>query len=237
MSEQRTQFNLLPDVKQSNVKSQRTRRLITSTATLASVVAASLFIIMLFTVYAVQKKQLSDADKTIAEYSQKLNSTENLNDILTVQNQLSSLVDLHKNKHAASRIFDYMPAVTPSNIKLANIALDLGANTIQIDGSADFQKTVNTFVDTLKFTTYSLGGDGTGQTAFPSVVLSSFGVEEGNATFSLNVSFDPTLFSNSTVDSSGSPTTPKLNVPKLSTTRVLSNDPNNVLFSGQGSGN
>lgn len=231
----RAQFNLLPDIKQTGVKLQRTQRLIASTAIVIGLISATIFLLMLLTVYGLQKKQLSDADKNIATYNQKLASTESLGRILTVQNQLTTLSSLHQNKHAASRIFSYMPEVTPSNVNLNNLALDLTANTIQIDGTADSQKSVNTFVDTLKFTTYSLGSDA-GKTAFPSVVLSSFGIGEGQASFSVNISFDPVLFSNHTTDSSGNSVTPKLSVPKLTSTRSVIDNPANILFNGQGGG-
>ncbi|KKU20245.1 MAG: hypothetical protein UX30_C0003G0120 [Candidatus Saccharibacteria bacterium GW2011_GWA2_46_10] len=232
----RAQFNLLPDIKQTGVKLQRSRRLVASTAVLVSIISAAIFVLMLLTVYGIQKKQLSDTDKDITSYSQKLAATENLDRILTVQNQLTTLSGLHQNKHAVSRIFTYMPEVTPSNVNLSNLSLDLTADTIQIDGTADSQKSVNTFVDTLKFTTYSLGSDTTAKTAFPSVVLSSFGIGEGRASFSVNVTFDAVLFSSSAIDSSGNSVAPKLDVPKLTSTRSVLDDPSNVLFNGQGGG-
>lgn len=229
----RAQFNLLPDIKQTNVKTQKTRRLVTSTAVMVSLVAVGIFALMLLTVYGLQKKQLSDADGDIKKYSEQLRATPNLDKILTVQNQLNTLTGLHQSKHAASRIFNYMPEITPSNINLGNLALDFTANTMQIDGTADSQKTVNTFVDTLKSTTYTLGEDTATKPAFPSVILSSFGVGEGKASFSLSVSFDAVLFSNNATDQSGSLVTPKLSVPKLSSRSVL-DDPSNILFDGQG---
>ncbi|OGL34561.1 hypothetical protein A3F65_02880 [Candidatus Saccharibacteria bacterium RIFCSPHIGHO2_12_FULL_47_16b] len=229
----RAQFNLLPDIKQTGVKLERSRRLLTSGVLLVSLISAAIFVLLLLTVYGIQKKQLSDADKSITSYSQQLANTENLDRILTVQNQLATLSGLHQNKHAVSRIFAYMPDITPSNVSLSNLSLDLAANTIQIDGTADSQKSVNTFVDTLKFTTYSLGSDDGGQKAFPSVVLSSFGIGEGKASFSVNVTFNPILFSSNAVDSSGANVTPKLSVPKQTSNRSALDDP---LFTGQGGG-
>lgn len=226
------QFNLLPDIKMVGVKLQKTRKLVTSAAVLISAVSLALLLIMMLTVYVVQKKQLSDAGGDIASMSERLRSTENLDKILTIQNQLNTLTGLHKNKHATSRIFTYVPEVTPSNVNLGNLSIDLAASTIQIDGTADSQKTVNIFVDTLKFTTFTLGSDSSAHSAFPSVVLSSFSIAEAKASFSLNITFDPALFANNAVDSSGNPTVPKLNVPKLTSTRSVTEDPSNVLFNG-----
>ncbi len=72
--------------------------------------------------------------------------------VLTVQNQLKTLVTLHENKHVTSRVFDYLSQVTPPNANLARLSIDYGLNIITIDATADSAATVNKFVDTLKFT-------------------------------------------------------------------------------------
>lgn len=228
------QLNLLPDLKQKSVKTQKTRTVITSASILVTAVSVGIFIVMLLSVYVVQKKQISDANKDLTTYSKKLSDVADLNSILTVQNQLSSLSQLHKDKHASSRLFDYLPLVTPNNISLSTMSVDFGANTMDVEGTADSQKSVNTFIDTLKFTTYTLDTKSKAVSAFPSVVESNFSIGSGSVSFSLNVSFDPALFSNSTSDSNGKLVAPKLNVPQQTTTR--SNVDPSGLFNGNSGG-
>src|SRR5207244_2785243 len=112
-----------------------------------------------FAVDVVQKKQLSDADKSIVTYTSQLKAIPNVNKIITVQNQLQALVGLHQNKHISSRLFTYLPSVTPTKAHVNQIKMDLVANTIELTGTADSHQTINTFIDTLKFTTYKIGND------------------------------------------------------------------------------
>ncbi|MEK7561242.1 MAG: PilN domain-containing protein [Patescibacteria group bacterium] len=231
----RVQFNLLPDTKLAAVKSSRSRNLAVSVALIISAASAAIFLILLATTSVIQKKQLSDADKAIATQTAKLQSMTGLDKMITVQNQLSTLVDLHKNKHISSRIFSYLPEVTPTQVSLGRLSMDFKANTMQIDGTALDQKSVNTFIDTLKFTTYIVNSDDSPKSAFPSVVESSFSIAAKNVSFSLNVTFDPALFGNNVLDSQGHAKAPSLQVPKLTTTRSVTDDPANLLFNGQNS--
>ena len=229
----KAQFNLLPDAKLTAVKSDRSRNLIVSVAVIASIVSAALFLLTLTTASVLQKKQLSDADKEIAVETAKLQGISGLDKIITVQNQLGTLVDLHKNKHISSRIFTYLPEVTPTQVSLSRLSIDFKSNSLQIDGTAASQKSVNIFIDTLKFTTYTINPEDSPKSAFPSVVESSFSIGATSVSYSLNVTFDPVLFSNANIDSSGRSKAPLLQVPKLTTTRSVSEDPANLLFNGQ----
>lgn len=223
----RVQLNLLPDVKLDYLKAQHTRNLVVGISILVSAVALVIFLIMLTTVGVVQKKQLSDADKSIEQYSKQLQAVPNINKILTVQNQLQSLVTLHQNKHAVSRLFTYLPEVTPTNVNIGQISVDFSTNSMDISGTAASQQAINTFVDTLKFTTYKVGQE-EAKPAFPSVVESSFGIDKTGASYGLSIEFDPILFSNNLNGQ-----VPQLVVPQLTTTRSLLADPSNALFNGR----
>lgn len=225
----RVQFNLLPDVKQKYINIQRTKKTITAIAFLVSAGTVATLVIMLSIVYGVNKLQLSSADNSVKNYEQQLSKIPDLNKILTVQNQLASLASLHQNKHVSSRLFDYLTQITPPQVKMGRLQTDFAANTMQISGTADSQKTINIFIDTLKFTTYKIEGKDTAKKAFLSVIESSFGLDQKGASYGLTVQFDPALFTNSQNIS--------LNVPAgLSTTRSVLDDPSNILFNGQTGG-
>lgn len=218
------QFNLLPDVKEQYINTERSRRLVTSIALLASAVSIAIFLLVLFTVDVVQKKQLSDADGQAKQAASQLQKISGIDRVVTVRNQLQTLSGLHQNKHAISRIFLYMPQLTPSSAAIGNMALDLSANTLQISGNADSQATINTFVDTLKYATYKTSNQDSEHPAFSSVVLTSFSVAPGRAGYSINANFDPVLFSNPLA------TPPVLTVKNQVTTRSVIDDPANLLF-------
>jgi Tfp pilus assembly protein PilN len=224
------QFNLLPDIKLKYIEAQRSRNLVFGVALLVSAAAIVGFLIMLFTVEVVQKKQLDNANKAVTSASQQLQGISDLDKVLTVQNQLQTLTSLHASKHITSRLFSYLPEVTPTDVNISSVNLDTTNNTLAITGTADSQLSVNTFIDTLKFTTYKANSQDSEHVAFPSVVEDSFSFDQGKASFSLTVGYDPVLFSNTTGQ------TPQLIIHNQVTTRSVLEDPSNVLFNGQPNG-
>jgi Tfp pilus assembly protein PilN len=224
----RVQFNLLPNVKQEYIGALRTKRTILTGALIVSAVSFLIFLFMLATVYVINKKQISDAGKDINNYKSQINNIPDINKILTVQSQLSSIVGLQQNKHISSRIFTYLPLVTPKTVNIGRFSVDYASNTIEESGTSDSQKSINTFIDTLKYTTYKLNGQPSGKQAFPTVVESTFGFSNGKANYSLSITFDPALFTSSQAV--------ELVVPAgKETTRSVSDDPS-ALFNGENSG-
>lgn len=213
------QFNLLPDVKIEYVKAQRSKRLVTVAAIFATAVSFGIFILLLIIVQGVQKTSLDHLDKDIKDYSAELRNTPDLNKILTVQDQLSALGSLHDQKVAASRMFAVMQSVTPADVTISDHSVDFTANTMTISGDAPGLDRVNTFTDTLKFTTFTKG-DSEGSKAFSNVVLSQFGRDEDGSTYTITLSYDPILFSNQEEIS--------LSVPKTVTTRSFVEQPASI---------
>jgi len=189
------QFNLLPDVKLEYVKTQRTKHLLTLLSFAASAAGLALLVLSATTVYVVQKKSLHDLNSDINKYSNQLKAVPDLNKILTVQNQLSTLTSLHDQKPVTSRLFGYISQVTPAQANLSKLTIDYTANTLIIGGKAPSLDVVSTYTDTLKATKYSKGQGDDGKThAFSNVVLATFGRDDTGATFTINLSFDPAIF-------------------------------------------
>lgn len=228
------EFNLLPDVKMAYVKAAKVKKLVVSISMLVTAVCFGLLVIMLFLADVVQKSQLKSADKAIASATTQLKAIPNVDRIVTVQNQLEQLTTLHSGKHLSSRLFAYLPELTPIKAGISKIKLDFAANTMEISGTADTQQTVNQFIDTLKFTTYKIG-DTDSTKAFPSVQETSFtfnssGQSSGGNSgvdYSITSTFDPALFTVSTTGQN-----PILEVPSKTTTRSTLDDPANPLFNG-----
>ena len=191
------QLNLLPDIKLQYLKAQRARRIITAIAILITVLSVTLLIV-LFGINRLQKQHLSDLSKDIKSKSAALRSQPDAEKILTVQNQLNSLTNLHSAKPAASRIFDDLNNITPAQISLSDYSLDFATQQINITGSAESLNAVNKYIDTLKFTKYVEGDTST--LAFKDVVLDSFGITTGSndvsqpATFSVKFTYDPIIY-------------------------------------------
>jgi Tfp pilus assembly protein PilN len=194
------QFNLLPDIKQAYIKSEHTKRLVVGVSVIVSVVALVVFVIMVSTVYVVQKKSISDLNNNIQTNSMALKDTANLTKILTVQSQLNSLSTLNSQSPAASRLFGFLSQLTPTQATISDLQISFTQGTVTINGNAPSLDVVNTYVDDLKYTSYTVGGQNGSTSAFSSVVLASFGFgSSGTATYSITFNFDPTLFNNADV--------------------------------------
>ena len=188
------QLNLLPDVKQEYLKAERTKRLVVVSAVSVTAAALGILILLAAVVFVFQKKYMNDLTKDITTYSNDLKNTTDLDKILTVQNQLNAVNTLHEKKQDTARLMPFIRQITPVQASVSNATIDFDTTTITLTGAADSLVTVNKFVDTLKFTNYKLDG---GETkAFSDVVLSSFGRADKGASYTLTLSFDPTIFDN-----------------------------------------
>ena len=205
------QFNLLPDIKVRYLKVKRQQHLVVLVSIVACLAAVVIFLMSLSVVYGVQKKSLNDLNKDIKTSSNKLESTKDLTKVLTVQNQLKSLPSLHDSKVVSSRLYDYLTQVTPADATITKLDADFTLNTMLIAGESKDLETVNKFVDTLKFTKYTVGSQKEEHSAFSAVVLASFSRDSKTATYNISLNFDPVVFNGTQ--------SVKLTVPQVISTR------------------
>lgn len=189
------QFNLLPDVKIEYIKARRAKRVVILISAMATSAALAIFVLLFITVNIFQKNHIADLTEDIESQRIQLEEIEDLDKILTIQNQLNSITSLHETKPVTTRLFNYLPLVIPEQAKISTFELSFAENVMQFTGTADSLITVNKFVDTLKFTTYTL--DGQEIDAFSSVVLADFGKTANNnaeTNFIISLVFDPLIF-------------------------------------------
>lgn len=211
------ELNLLPDVKLTYMKAQRTRGLMFGLSALITVASIVLLVILL-SVSGLQKKHLKDLTTDINKDSNTLKNESQINKILTVQNQLESLSVLHAAKPEASKLFGYLNQVTPVEVSIGNFAIDFTKQTITITGTADNLSNINKYVDTLKYTDYVTSSDAKGQTAFSNVVLGSFGLNSATRDPSTAASYSITMSYN--IDIFDITQNAQLSVPSTTTTRA-----------------
>lgn len=214
------QFNLLPDVKLEYIRARRSKHMMVLASFIASASAIAVLVLLFVVVEVIQKNHLKDLDRDVAQMSKELKDTPSLNRILTVQNQLRNLPALHNSKPVATRLFGYIGQVTPAKVTIAKVETNFTDNTINLTGAADSINTINTFVDTLKFTTYKTKDAETQTRAFSSVVLSSFGRDDKGASYSISFKYDPAIFS--------SESDVIMTVPKQITTRSETEKPTDL---------
>jgi len=214
------QFNLLPDVKVEYMKARQSKRMVLLVASGLAGFSFLIFVALFLAVNVFQTKHISDLNKDIKNYTAQIKAIPDLDKILTVQNQLGSLTTLHGQKPATSRLMDYLGQLTPAQATISSVKLDYATNTLSLSGSADALSTVNKYVDTLKFTTYTADGSASAPKAFSSVVLSGFSTSDKGVTYQITLTFDPVIFDNTKQI--------KLTTPKIISTRSETEKPSDL---------
>ena len=219
------QFNLLPDVKLEYIKTRKTKSRVVSIAVIAATVSFGLVILLFLAVNVVQKQHLNNLNKDIQQDTATLQSNPDLEKVLTIQNQLNSLPALHDQKPVSSRMLGYLTQITPVSATISSAEVDFANNTIKISGNASTIAVVNQYVDTLKFTDYTVEGSDEKKRAFSEVVQSQVGVSGPVFSYTIDFKFDPEIF-NGTKNV-------KLEVPSIVSTRSTTEKPTDDLFKQQ----
>lgn len=132
------EINLVPDVKQEFLRAQRTKNSIISIAILVGIGAIGV-IVLLFSIVGGQMVKSALDDRTIASENDTLQDVEDLNNTVTIQNQLAQLAGMHDEKKINSRVFDVLSAINPpapNDVRVSNLQLDPELKVLTIEGSA-----------------------------------------------------------------------------------------------------
>lgn len=242
------QLNLLPDIKLDYVKAQKQKKLYITIAAITSVLALAATGLMAFYVFAIQSVHSDNLEKDIAENVKTLQSKEDLPEILTVQNQLNVLPELHDNRPIVSRVTSYLTILTPEDVQLESLEIsypntslsdeyDTGDGVFEITGSAKDAKEINKFIDSMKFAIFK-SKDNADINAFNVVELNSSSKDGDRTEFTITAQFNNIIFASSTEDI-------KLEVPSIESTQSSTERPgaqrttpgsNSPLFNGQQDG-
>jgi Tfp pilus assembly protein PilN len=146
------ELNLLPDVKRDFVRAQRARRQVVAGMILLSLGAAGLVVALALYVYGGQFAIGQLLDSNIKNKSEELSGVKDLDDYLTIQNQLRALPALHSDKYVYARLFDFLPTLNPAppnNVHITRLTVDKEAGTVTIVGYARDYKAVTVFENTV----------------------------------------------------------------------------------------
>jgi hypothetical protein len=206
------QINLIPDIKKEYLHAKHMRNTAISVAILAGLATAGL-VVALVLFLGVQFGRDALADNTIKNEYAALNETEDLSNLVTIQNQLEVISNQHAEKTIHSRLFALLQAVNspaPNNVRFTSVKIDADENVISIEGIAPGRyPTVEALKKTLlnsKFE-YKERGEDTANTVplVEKVVVgeSSFAEDSTGARvlrFAIEVVHEEKLFSNQAVN-------------------------------------
>ena len=191
------EINLIPDVKQELIKAQRTRNRIISFSILVSIVSGGLVVFLVLFLLG-QKGMEILTDNGVTQEFNRLSKTEDINNMVTIQNQLSKISSLHENKGINSRIFDIISAVNPpdpNHVGISRALLDPSTKTITLEGSAANSFTATeTLKKTILNTTFEYSVDNNAQSVplaqDVSITNTSYGTDsDGSRVLRFTISF------------------------------------------------
>lgn len=237
------QLNLLPDVKKQLLHTQMQRNFVISVSIFASIAAGVVVLVLggIMGGQTIQKNALTDS---IAENQTKIAKQQDdnqLDEYLTVQNQLSKISSLKEKQLDYSRVFDYLvelnPA-SPNNVELTSVKIDAPGSgsssskstsssgvSVELQGNTASYSSLGVFENTLSLTKFSYApsenADVQTKSILASVTTNSSSMSSDGLTFSITAVFDEALFDADSVSI-------KLVIPNETTSDSDRNTPKNV---------
>lgn len=132
------EINLIPDVKQEFIRAQKVRNTAITFSVLIGMAAGGV-VVVLALILGAQSLHESIVRQEIKKQYNTLSSVENIDNVLTIQHQLSKISTMHNNKSMDSRIFDVIAAINPpapNDAKISNVRIDPSKSLLTIEGSA-----------------------------------------------------------------------------------------------------
>ncbi len=136
------EINLIPDVKQELLRAQTQRNVVISVAIILAIVAGGIVVVAALYVFGAQQLMMSSANKTIDEQYKTLQGVEDLDKMLTIQNQLKQVSILNDKKNMGSRLYGMLNVIIPSDphdVTISSMSVEpVGASDIgtQEDGGS-----------------------------------------------------------------------------------------------------
>ena len=201
------QINLLPDVKQELISARRKRNTVISISILAAMVSGGIVLILAILIGAQVGRDVL-AQNAINDEYKKLSSVEDLNNLVTIQNQLTKINALHDTKSVDSRVFAVLQVINPAEpntVKFTNVNISPADNKLTLEGTAaggySALEALEKTIDNTKFQYVPSGSDKVSEPLANEVNVTdrSFG-EDGNGqkvlSFKMEITYHENLFSN-----------------------------------------
>ena len=240
------QVNLLPDIKKQLLRAQIQRNLVISVCIVASIAAGSVIAILggVMGAQALQKNGLTQSIEEKASDIAKKQDNDQLDEYLTIQNQLSKISSLKDKQLNYSRMFDYLKQLNPaapnsvelSSVKImspgidsnSGVAADAAATTgvtVEMQGETASYSSLNVFKSTLSLAKFSYapskGANVETKLLLTSVSVTSTSLSTDGVSFTLQIVFDSAIFDANSVDI-------KLDIPNETTSDSDRNAPSNI---------
>ena len=134
------EINLVPDVKAEMIRAQKKRNVVFFAAVAVSAVAA-VIVVMLMGVKFGQDLKIKNQDDRLKLMSSTLGKYDGLEELLTVQKQLTDLQTISENKRMLSRVFTVLHSLleqeNDDEVKISSLDVNMEDSDLTFDGQAD----------------------------------------------------------------------------------------------------
>lgn len=162
------EINLVPDVKAEMIKAQKKRNVVLFASVAISAVAVAI-VVLLFSVKIGQDITINGQDSRLKAMSDTIERYDGLDNLLTVQKQLSDLQTISENKKLLSRVFTVLYSIVQQEngdeIKISSLDVDMEAAQLSFDGQANAgpntdgidYRVLESFMKSIKLMKYDYG--------------------------------------------------------------------------------
>jgi len=147
------QINLIPEFKVAIIKSRAIRFKVIVISIAACVVSTSIVVLLALYSYGVQALSENNLSNQLKQEQSKLESVKDLPQLLTIQNQLSTIPKIYNSMSVNSRIFEILSGIqknTGNDIIYSSVNVDSKNSTISISGQAPSYSSYEVFVKSIK---------------------------------------------------------------------------------------
>lgn len=135
------EINLVPDVKAEMIAAQKKRNVVFFVSAVVSAIAAGL-VVLLLGVKVGQDVRINGQNAQLKQMSDKIESYDGLQELLTVQKQLSDLQTISSNKKMLSRVFTVLHSIVNSTkngdvVNISSLDVNLENADLSFDGQAN----------------------------------------------------------------------------------------------------
>lgn len=116
--------NLLPVEQKSESSRRKLRSLVANISRLLAVVLFAIAAFLYFVTNISQANRIEELQDATDTALIQLQGEPEIDKLLTLQNQLTSIPQLHNSKAVSSRLFDYLDKIVPEDVTLTDVSLD-----------------------------------------------------------------------------------------------------------------
>lgn len=143
------EINLVPDIKNDMIKTLKLRNIVFFICIVVAIGSVS-FIAIFGTIAGGQQIAIDSKNQTLENLSEKLNSYSDLNEFLTIKDQLSNIQAITDNKTVTSRTFNILSALLPTGsdtITISELVVNLEEDQPYLTFEANANAGVAPFID------------------------------------------------------------------------------------------